>query len=132
MDPPVTPGPEIGRGRHRTVHDHPERPDLVLKVTLPGYHQATSSNWLEWSIWKHVSGTDLAQYFAPCESFSKGVLAMRRCEPCEDDTDDLTLLGVRIRDTGRARNCGMLDGRRVVIDYGHPDALALLNKLKGH
>lgn len=124
----------LGEGKARRVYVHPDNPDWVIKELTweEHFNWEGNPNRTEWKVWQTVQGTEYEKHFCPCIALIENDrLIMRRCEPCTDYADgNLNLLGVNIRDTKKAANCGMLDGRRVIIDYGQQDALDFLKKLK--
>jgi predicted O-methyltransferase YrrM len=123
----------LGVGNHRRVYVHPTNPEWVIKILRDDGPdpQDVNSNWLEWSIWEKVKGTNLSRYFAPCiEMTEEGHLVMQRCKPhTEYLPGNLSFFGAAINDSKTPQNHGILNGRIVIIDYGHPSALPLLEKL---
>jgi hypothetical protein len=90
------------------------------------------ANRLEWAIWEQARNTPFALHFAPClELTDEGHLIMVRTDRCRQmERHHLTLLGVTIKDSRKPQNRGLLNGRIVLIDYGHPSAGPLPERLR--
>jgi hypothetical protein len=122
----------IGKGTYRRVYEHPDDNTLVVKV-LRKNKKTNKSNEIEWKIWNAIKDTEYAEYFCPCIELTKeGYLIMNRCDPIEDTIEGhktVYVLGIPIIESHRWKNKGILDDRVVVLDFGNPQNLDLLDVL---
>jgi hypothetical protein len=117
----------IGKGWNRNVYEHPEDPELVVKV-VTHLHEGIDSNKLEWEIWNKIKDTKHAEYFCPCVDLTQdGHLIMQKCEKTKEKNEEkIYVLGFYVRDSKRSGNKGLLNNKMVIIDYGHPKNVKFL------
>lgn len=124
-------GKLIAKGCTRWVYAHLQDPSLVIKVHKPN---RKFFNALEWQIWNRYKDEEFGKYLCPCVEFPHSdYLIMARCNPVHaEDTmyKDLVrkLQGYKLEDLKPA-NCGVYQGRCVLLDYGHKSFTQLRNNL---
>ena len=108
-------GEQLGSGVSRITFRSRMNRAHVVKIEC-GY---SGQNQMEQTVWLHAYGTPAAKWLAPCHDLSPwgAVLIQDYCEP----------LPIHMRpdkipawaaDTDE-RNWALLDGRPVIVDYGH-------------
>ena len=125
-------GKKIGKGKTRTVYFHKENPNWVIKKILSKENPTPEANQNEWNLWLAVKDTPFVNLFCPCvELTPEGHLIMLRCEPVEKNFKEISkILDVELpKDSANPINYGLLNKRSVLIDYGHPDFLPLIDAL---
>lgn len=112
----MTGGEEIGHGVARHVFDHPNNPDLVIKVENTARSFQNIKEWEFWNDFQHCK--DVARWLAPCHDISSNgiFLIMSKTRP---------LLPKEIPDKvpdfltdHKALNFGILNKKLVCHDYG--------------
>jgi len=121
---------QIGRGSHRRVYINPDNPTQVIKKPVS---INTLQNQNEWLAWQRYKDTELADYLCPCISYDGHSLIQMRAEPLVKNK--LTLLLDRlpqIHDV-KIKNCGLLNHKIVIVDYGgiKQDEIVLPVKKRG-
>ena len=124
-------GKRIGKGKSRIVYPHNENPNWVIKQIM-AENPTSNSNQIEWSVWLAVKDTPFADFFCPCVDLTaEGHIIMLRCDPVpKDHKKRITkILDIKLPDTNGLKNYGWLDGRLVLVDYGHTDFALLIDAL---
>lgn len=111
----MTLGKFIAKGKGRKVYQHPNDPDLIIKVPI----NSDKANRWEWEFWNLIKDTEYAKYFCPCVEFTDGNLIMKRCKPGKRVPQGLTIKGIKIKDSTKSTNYGRLGKRNVLLDYSH-------------
>ena len=112
-------GKKIGSGAYRVVYECNLNPKLVVKIER---NERDFANVSEWEIWKQLSDTPLAKWFAPCRYVSPcgTVLLQDKTKPIhEDEIGDLPKLVPSIMGDLHYKNWGRINGRVVCHDYGN-------------
>ena len=108
-------GDRLGHGMTREVYRYKPDERLVIKVELlEGHFQ----NVTEWQAWQAVQFTELAKWFAPCESISScgRFLLMRYAEPIAAIA--LPAEVPAFFTDLKANNWGVYKKHPVALDYG--------------
>lgn len=106
-------GKQIGYGVYRQVFEHKYDDSLVIKVE---YADTTFfANAQEWAVWKEMSDTDLAKYFAPCVDISENglILIQKKTKPLRKYPE---MIPAFFTDTKRS-NYGSINGKFCCHDY---------------
>lgn len=106
-------GKQVGSGIGRQVFVYDLNPHFVIKIEQTGFQNA-----IEWEIWRSVSSTTYARWFAPCRHISPCgmLLLMERTLPAERSKYPKRMpmfLG-----DYKYSNYGLLRGKLVCHDYG--------------
>ncbi len=146
-------GDLLAKGVYREVYSHKKDDNLVIKKQV---NSKQDCNKLEWELWKIIKNTKYKNSFCPCIDISKDnkFLVMRRAESPIDPyrnnglTSNKGLLeklrkldnppipsGMKdIFTSGNPQNLkiwnwGILEGRKVIVDYGNKYNTCLLKRL---
>jgi hypothetical protein len=108
-------GELVGSGSRRKVFDFNFMSNHVVKVEQDPH---SFQNIHEWEVWRSVSETDYAKWFAPCKYISPNgqILIMERTLPL-DNQKYPKLIPAFFTDT-KYGNFGLLKGKFVCHDYG--------------
>lgn len=105
----------VRRGHHRRVV---VRGDFVYKRDLDD----SKSCLLEYLIWLKAKEKGLEEFFCPVVRWDGKTLVMRRARcPGKADKALAESLGLRATDLRHDKNWGFLDGKSVIVDYGHKE-----------
>lgn len=109
-------GDFLGNGVSRHVYTFGVDKSLVIKMEEEDNFQ----NILEWNVWNHVKGTDLAKWFAPVEYISPcgKVLLQKKTKPFRSDNQLPDRIPSFFTDT-KLDNWGLLGRQAVCHDYGY-------------
>ena len=119
-------GKLLGKGVTRKVYEHPENKNYVIKESIGPIkedkeNRLYGSNKREWEAWLYIKDSKYEKYFCPCiELLDEGLyLIMERAIKTTKKVNLPKELSC-IKDIDiRPCNCGELNGRIVIIDYGH-------------
>lgn len=144
----------ITTGGKRMVYEHSTNDKWVIKKLKD--KDKFNENEIEWNIWNLVKGTKYEPYFCPCVNISddKLYLIMLKAKtiPFEQFEKDFPLkinnnlkkqlLSININKTlqlppflhdcahNQPHNWGILNDKKVIIDYGHKNNKKLIKYLK--
>lgn len=93
-------GDLIGRGNYRYIYKHKYDSNLVIKKTMNG---KPNQNIVEWKLWNKIKNTQYKDIFCPCIEISN---------------DQIYLIMIKT-----------INSKPVVVDYGNPKNLKILDKL---
>ncbi len=152
MDIKACIGDLLTRGVRRYVYEHKHDSSLIIKKLVRTDIINRDQNVVEWQIWNAVKDTKYADSFCPCVAISEDLtlLVMKRADcvswskyknvgklkPNKELKRKISSMEIPILpDTlidarpNQINNWGILDGRRVVVDYGAHANLKILDKL---
>ena len=114
----------LGRGIHRSVHEHATRRDLVVKVALAGHADFNRQERDCWRILQRHAAPEVLAYFCPVVAVSDDCqyLLMRRADCASRSL--IASFPVLAAPLKRARLCdvspqnvGLIDNKPVLVDY---------------
>lgn len=136
-------GELIGKGNYRDVYQHKIDKNLVIKKMRKG---KVNQNETEWKVWSYFKNTQYESSFCPCHHLSEDkqylVMSKALCYPHHKvvhSSNNTTLLKIidslpipilpqNIHDIkNNPHNWGILNGKKVIVDYGAKNNLNLLN-----
>lgn len=124
-------GELISQGSTRSVFEHPENKNLVIKKMRRNPQGPENKN--EWYIWNFYKDTKYAEYLCPMIDISDDgvyLVAQKATKSSKDNKVYKKLPPALREDANCNQNWGAIDGKNVLLDYGRPSQLDATKKIK--